>query len=135
MMGIIAPIIMLSFAKSKHALMNKIYHVTVTLPKHLILFQPAENVFGQSKVCTRSKTVLSPNSPSEDRLRGKTVFTLAMGKLQLSGQNLGRVFNSRLGRACMYCATAYITKQPNLKLKTWHKQLIGSLLLAFKLTV
>jgi hypothetical protein len=77
--------------------------------------------------------VLSPNSPSEDRIRGKAVLTLAMCKLKLSGQNLGRVFNSRLGRACMHCAIAYITKQPNLKLKTWHKQLLGSLPLAFAL--
>jgi hypothetical protein len=61
------------------------------------------------------------------------VFTLAMGKLKQSGQNLGRVFNTRLGRACMYDAIALITKQPNLKLKTWYKQLIGSLLLAFAL--
>jgi hypothetical protein len=56
-----------------------------------------------------------------------------MDKFKLTGQNLGRVFNSRLGRACMFRAIAYITKQPNLKLKTWPKQLLGSLLLAFEL--
>jgi hypothetical protein len=57
----------------------------------------------------------------------------SMDKLKLTGQNLGRVFNSRLGRACMGHAIVRITKQPNLKLKTWPRQLLGSLLLAFAL--
>ncbi len=56
---------------------------------------------------------------------------MCMGKIKLTGQNLGWVFNSRLGHACMFRVIAYITKQPNLKLKTWPKQLLGSLLLAF----
>ncbi len=38
-----------------------------------------------------------------------------------------------LGRACKYRAMSFITKQPNLKLKTWSKQLLGSLSLAFVL--
>ncbi len=50
-----------------------------------------------------------------------------MVKLQLTGQNLGRVFYSRLGRALKYRAFVYITKQPNLKLKTRPKQLLGYL--------
>ncbi len=58
---------------------------------------------------------------------------LVIDKLKLRGQNLGRVFNFRLSRACVCCATAYKTKWPSLKLKTWPKQLIGSLLLAFAL--
>ncbi len=49
-----------------------------------------------------------------------------MDKLKLTGQNLGRVFNSKLGRACKCSAIAYITKQPNLKMKTRPKQLLGS---------
>jgi hypothetical protein len=53
--------------------------------------------------------------------------------LAVKGQNLGRVFNSRLGHACVCCAIAYITKQPNLKLKTRPKQLLGSLPLTFTL--
>jgi hypothetical protein len=56
-----------------------------------------------------------------------------MDKLQLKGRNLGRVFNLGLGRACVCFAMVYITKQPNLKLKTRLKQLLGSLLLAFEL--
>jgi hypothetical protein len=56
-----------------------------------------------------------------------------MDKLKLTGLNLGRVFNSRLGRACIGHAIVHITKQPNLKLKTWPKQLLGYLLLAFVL--
>ncbi len=51
-------------------------------------------------------------------------FILSMDKLQLKGQNPGRVFNSRLGRACICRAIAYTTKQPNLKLKTRPKQLL-----------
>jgi hypothetical protein len=56
-----------------------------------------------------------------------------MDKLDATGQNLGRVFNSRLGRAGICCAISYITKRPNLKLKTQPKELLGSLPLAFAL--
>jgi hypothetical protein len=49
----------------------------------------------------------------------------SMDKLQLKGQNLGRVFNSRLGHACISCAIAHITRQPNLKLNTRPKQLLA----------
>jgi hypothetical protein len=56
-----------------------------------------------------------------------------MDKLKLTGQNLGQVFNSRLGRACICHAIACMTKRPNLKLKTQPKQLLGSLPLAFTL--
>jgi hypothetical protein len=56
-----------------------------------------------------------------------------MDKIKLTGQNLGRVFNSRLGCACIRNVIVHITKQPNLKLKTWPKQLLGSLPLAFVL--
>ncbi len=38
------------------------------------------------------------------------LISLGMDKLQLKGRNLGRVFNSRLGHACICCAIAYITK-------------------------
>ncbi len=46
-----------------------------------------------------------------------------MDKLKLTGLNLGRVFNYRCG-----CASS---KQPNLKLKTRPKLVLGSLPLAF----
>jgi hypothetical protein len=55
-----------------------------------------------------------------------------MVKLQLTGQNLGRIFYSRLGRALKYHTFVYITKQPNLKLKTRPKQLLGSFALPEK---
>jgi hypothetical protein len=51
----------------------------------------------------------------------------------LTGRNLGRVFNSRLGSGCICCAIACITKNPNLKLTTRPKQLLVSLLLALAL--
>jgi hypothetical protein len=54
-------------------------------------------------------------------------------KLRLTGQNLCQVFNSGLRGACIYHAIAHIMKQLNLKLKTWPKQLLGSLPLAFAL--
>jgi hypothetical protein len=47
-----------------------------------------------------------------------------MDKLQLTGRNLGRVFNSRSGRVQLHLSE---TEQPNLKLKTRPKQLLGSL--------
>ena len=52
-----------------------------------------------------------------------------MDKLKLTGLNLGRVFHSRLGHACIGHAIVYITKQPNLNSKIRPKQLLGSLLL------
>jgi hypothetical protein len=54
-----------------------------------------------------------------------------MDKLMLIGQTVGRVFNSRLGCACICHAIAYITKRISLKLKTQLKQLLGSRPLAF----
>jgi hypothetical protein len=54
-----------------------------------------------------------------------------MVKLNLTGQNLGRVFSSRLRRACACRANACIAKRPNLKLKTQPQETLGSLLLGF----
>jgi len=54
---------------------------------------------------------------------------LYMDKLQLTGRNLGRVFNSRSGCACSMQLSCFETKLPNLMLKTWPKPLLGSLLL------
>ncbi len=56
-----------------------------------------------------------------------------MDKIKLTGRNLGRVCNSKLRHVCIRHAIAYITKWPNLKLKTRPKQLLGSLPLAFAL--
>jgi len=49
--------------------------------------------------------------------------SLTMDKLQLTGQNLGRVFSSKVG--CMYAVhlCCYEAKLPSLKLKTRDKQL------------
>jgi hypothetical protein len=46
-----------------------------------------------------------------------------MEKRMLIGQTVGRVFNSRLGCACICGAIAYITKRVRLQLKTQPKQL------------
>jgi hypothetical protein len=43
----------------------------------------------------------------------------SMDKLKVAGQNLFRVFNSELRHACISREIAYVTKQPNLKLKLW----------------
>jgi hypothetical protein len=51
----------------------------------------------------------------------------SMEKLELTGQNLGRVFNFKCGHlhsAHLFC---YMVKLRNLKLKTQPKQLLGSL--------
>jgi hypothetical protein len=61
------------------------------------------------------------------------ILTLAMDKLQLTGQNLGRVFNSRSGRVHALQFHFSEMKQPNLKLKTRPKQLLGSLPLVIPL--
>jgi hypothetical protein len=52
-----------------------------------------------------------------------------MDKLQLTGQNLGRVFNFRNSRVLAVHLLCYGVKLPNLKLTTPTKQFLGSLLL------
>jgi hypothetical protein len=54
-----------------------------------------------------------------------------MDKLQPTGQNLGRVFNFRSGHMNVAYLWCYQVKLPNLKLKTWPKQHLGSSLLDF----
>ncbi len=54
-------------------------------------------------------------------------MSVGMDKLQLAGQNLGRVFNSRSCCVCDMQLSCFEAKLPNLMLKTWPKQLIGSL--------
>ncbi len=50
-----------------------------------------------------------------------------MDKLQLTGRNLGRVFNLRSGCVCAMQLSCFETKLPNLMLKTRPKQLLSSL--------
>ena len=50
-----------------------------------------------------------------------------MDKLQLTGQNLGCVFNFRSGCVHAVHLLCYGVKLSKLKLKTWPKQLLGSL--------
>ncbi len=53
----------------------------------------------------------------------------SIDKLQVIGQNLGQLFNSRSGCVHDMQSRCFETKLPNLKLKTWPKKLLGSLLL------
>ncbi len=64
---------------------------------------------------------------------GKTFIQFSHGQLQLTGQNLGRVFNFRFGHLQAEHFWCYQVKLPNLKLKTRPKQLLGSLLLVIAL--
>jgi hypothetical protein len=54
---------------------------------------------------------------------------LSMDKLQITGQSLGQVFNFSIGHLYVVHLWCYKVKLPNLKLKTWPKQLLGYLLL------
>jgi hypothetical protein len=56
-----------------------------------------------------------------------------MDKLELTRQNLGRVFNSRSGYMCAMCLCCCEANWSNLKLKTWGKLLLGSLPVTFAL--
>jgi hypothetical protein len=58
-----------------------------------------------------------------------------MDKLELTEQNLGRVFNLRRGH--LHAATFLVlsVKLPNLQLKTQPKQLLGYLLLVITLVI
>ncbi len=58
-----------------------------------------------------------------------TFYKLSIDKLQLTGQNLGRIFNFRSGHSHSAHLWYYWLKLINLKLKTWPKQLQSSLLL------
>jgi hypothetical protein len=63
----------------------------------------------------------------------QSTLGLPMDKLKLRGLNLGRVFNYRCGHASTLISTCTSSKQPNLKLKTWPKTILCSLLIAFAL--
>jgi hypothetical protein len=67
------------------------------------------------------------------RWRGAKSIGLTMDKLQLTGQNLGQVFNFRSG--CLHDATFLVlsVKLTNLQLKTRPKPLLGSLSLVIAL--
>jgi len=54
-------------------------------------------------------------------------------QLQLTGRNLGQVFNFRVGHLHADHFLCYRVKLPNLKLKTRPKQLLGSLPLVIAL--
>jgi hypothetical protein len=58
-----------------------------------------------------------------------------MDKLQLTGQNLGQVFNFKSGH--LHAATFLVlsVKLPNLQLKTQPKQVLGSLPLVIALPI
>jgi hypothetical protein len=58
---------------------------------------------------------------------------VTMDKLQLTGQNLGRVFNFRSGHLHTAAFLVLSVKLPNLQLKTQPKQLLGSLPLVIAL--
>jgi hypothetical protein len=58
---------------------------------------------------------------------------LAMAKLQLTGQNLGQVFTFRRGHLHAATFSVLSVKPPILQLKTWPKQLLGSLPLVIAL--
>jgi hypothetical protein len=58
-----------------------------------------------------------------------------MDKLQLTGQNLGRVFNFSNGHLHAAIYLMLSLKLPNLQLKTWPKQLLGSLPLVIALPI
>jgi hypothetical protein len=59
---------------------------------------------------------------------------LKVDKLQLTGQNMGQVFNSK--NSCMFDMhlLSYEAKRPYFKLKTQPPELLGQLPLAFGLT-
>ncbi len=56
-----------------------------------------------------------------------------MDKLQLTGQNLGQIFNFRFEHLHAYHFWWYQVKLPNLNSKTRPIQLLGSLLLVIAL--
>ncbi len=64
---------------------------------------------------------------------GGVLVPSSHGQLQLTGQNLGRVFNFQFGHLQAEHFRCYQVKLPNLKLKTQIKQLLGFLPLVIAL--
>ncbi len=63
----------------------------------------------------------------QDRHKEPVIFLQKLlKKLQLTGQNLGRVISSRSGHVHGKLIRCHEVKQPSLKLKTRPKQLLGS---------
>jgi len=99
-----------------------------------ILQQPQQRreKFYKTGTRTSSGSSLFSSASTKIRLDGpfvgsptfsRSVKTHVTDKLQLRGQNLGRVFNSRSGCLCAAHLCSYEAKQPRLKLKTRPKQL------------
>ncbi len=61
---------------------------------------------------TQHAAPLMPSKFSETKAK-----SLVMDKLKLTGQNLGRVFNFKCGRACLYHAVVLIIKTAKLKVE------------------
>jgi len=114
--------------------------------------------FGSSrKIRSLTKTCFSTNSNTWKKIKGRYFQTrsflmqssqdlqvtlncsylfpngLNHGQLQLTGRNLGQVFNFRFGHLQAEHSRCYQVKLPNLKLKTRPKQLLGSLRLVIAL--
>jgi hypothetical protein len=81
-------------------------------------------------------TVLIRQTRQMVRAINQSIFpwmSKVLDKFQLTGQNLGRVFNSISGCMCAMHLCSSEPKWPNLKLKTWPKLLLGSLPVTFAL--
>ncbi len=95
-------------------------------------FQPSTTatcnspIMPKAETCPRTTDLLSEQVQS-----GKQ--RSPVDKLQLTGQNLGGVFNSRSNCMCAMRLCCFEAKWPSLKLKTRPKQLLGYLPLAFAL--
>ncbi len=77
--------------------------------------------------------ISSVSSGSSSNVSSLTL-SMNMDKLHLTGQNLGRVFNSRIGHVYAKHSCCYWARLPALKLKTRPKQLLGSLPLDLELS-
>jgi len=89
--------------------------------KYLQLYPPSRNNASHGCCCCL---------PERTRRVKKIIFPHGQ-TLQLTGQNLGRVFNFRSGHLHVAHLWCYQVKLPNLKLKTRPKQPLGYLPLDF----
>jgi hypothetical protein len=78
---------------------------------------------------------MAPNHSRANAPPIQMMIIVSMDKLQLTGRNLGRVFNSRRGCVRAMQLRCFETKLPNLLLKTRPKQLLASLPLDIALSV
>jgi hypothetical protein len=102
-------------------------HFATTSGKHVIESKVDWSNSFLINVCASTQSLSAKWFSTERHGTIKIKKRVTTGRLQLTGQNNGRVFNFRNGRVNVVHFLCYEVKLPKLKLKTQPKQFLGSL--------